>query len=77
MTGLEDEKKGERLAVLHTLDEKRIPEILKKVKGAGLPNIFLPKKGSFVRVEAIPLLGTGKIDLRGVKRMAQEALEGD
>ena len=28
VTGIPDEKKGERLAVLHTLDEARIPEIL-------------------------------------------------
>ncbi len=29
-----------------------------------------PKPGQFVHVEAIPVLGTGKMDLRGIKGLA-------
>lgn len=74
VTGLPDEKKGERLAVLHTLEESRIPHILEKVSASGLPNLFIPGKQQFVKVEALPVLGTGKLDLRGVKRIAMERL---
>ncbi len=74
VTGLPDEKKGERLAVLHTLEESRIPHILDKVSTSGLPNLFIPGKHQFVRVDALPVLGTGKLDLRGVKRIAAERL---
>jgi len=74
VTGLPDEKKGERLAVLHTLEEFRIPQILEKVSARGLPNLFIPGKHQFVRVDALPVLGTGKLDLRGVKRIAMERL---
>lgn len=74
VTGLPDEKKGERLAVLHTLEESRIPHILDKVSASGLPNLFIPGKHQFIKVDALPVLGTGKLDLRGVKRIAAERL---
>jgi acyl-[acyl-carrier-protein]-phospholipid O-acyltransferase/long-chain-fatty-acid--[acyl-carrier-protein] ligase len=76
VTGIPDEKKGERLAVLHTLDETRIPEILSQLTANGLPNLFIPSRGNFVKVEALPVLGTGKMDLRGLKRIAMERLGG-
>jgi acyl-[acyl-carrier-protein]-phospholipid O-acyltransferase/long-chain-fatty-acid--[acyl-carrier-protein] ligase len=74
VTGLRDDKKGERLAVLHTLEESRIPLILEKVSASGLPNLFIPGKHRFVKVDALPVLGTGKLDLRGVKQIAMERL---
>jgi acyl-[acyl-carrier-protein]-phospholipid O-acyltransferase/long-chain-fatty-acid--[acyl-carrier-protein] ligase len=74
VTGIPDEKKGERLAVLHTLDESRLPDILDKVAAQGLPNLFIPGRNQFVKVETLPVLGTGKLDLRGVKRIAMEKL---
>ena len=76
VTGLPDEKKGERLAVLHTLDEARIPEILGQLAANGLPNLFIPSRANFVRVESLPVLGTGKMDLRGLKRIAMERIGG-
>ncbi|MBS0156186.1 MAG: MFS transporter [Nitrospira sp.] len=76
VTGLPDEKKGERLAVLHTLDEAVIPDILSKLSAMGLPNLFIPSRHHVVKVDALPVLGTGKLDLRGVKRIAAERLQG-
>ena len=74
VTAIPDEKKGERLAVLHTLDEKRIPEIAKKLTEMGLPNLFIPRVDQFVCVEQLPFLGTGKLDLRKIKQIALELL---
>ena len=73
VTAVPDERKGERLAVLHTLDESRIPEILEKVRSSGLPQLFIPRKNQFVKVEQLPLLGTGKLDLREIKRIASQS----
>jgi acyl-[acyl-carrier-protein]-phospholipid O-acyltransferase / long-chain-fatty-acid--[acyl-carrier-protein] ligase len=75
VTGLPDDRKGERLAVLHTLDESLIPDIVAKLSTTGLPNLFIPSRSQFVRVETLPVLGTGKLDLRGVKRIALERLQ--
>ena len=74
VTGVPDERKGEQLAVLHTLDEARIPDILGKLALNGLPNLFIPPRGNFLRVDALPILGTGKMDLRKLKQIAMERL---
>jgi acyl-[acyl-carrier-protein]-phospholipid O-acyltransferase/long-chain-fatty-acid--[acyl-carrier-protein] ligase len=74
VTGIPDERKGEQLAVLHTLEDARIPEILGRLSSNGLPNLFIPPRANFVKVEALPVLGTGKMDLRTLKQIAIERL---
>jgi acyl-[acyl-carrier-protein]-phospholipid O-acyltransferase/long-chain-fatty-acid--[acyl-carrier-protein] ligase len=76
VTGIPDERKGEQLAVLHTLDESQIPSIVSKLTANGLPNLYIPPRTNFIKVEALPLLGTGKMDLRSLKRIAMERLRG-
>jgi acyl-[acyl-carrier-protein]-phospholipid O-acyltransferase/long-chain-fatty-acid--[acyl-carrier-protein] ligase len=65
-----DEKKGERLLVLHTLDEARLKNCLERLDQSGLPNLWLPRAQAFFKVDAIPYLGTGKLDLRKVRELA-------
>ena len=74
VTAVPDARKGERLAVLHTLDPAAIPTILERLAQSGLPNLFIPRADQFIKVEAIPLLGTDKLDLRAMRRVAAEAL---
>jgi acyl-[acyl-carrier-protein]-phospholipid O-acyltransferase/long-chain-fatty-acid--[acyl-carrier-protein] ligase len=76
VTGIPDERKGEQLAVLHTLDESQIPGIVAKLTANGLPNLFIPPRPNFIKVDALPVLGTGKMDLRSLKRIAMERLRG-
>ena len=70
VTGVPDEKKGERLIVLHKLSEKDLSACLEKFAAADLPNLWKPKADAFFHVDAFPLLGTGKLDLRGIKDLA-------
>lgn len=70
VTGVPDEKKGEILVVLYTIEAERIPAILKTAAESGLPNLFLPKSEHFVKVDEMPVLGSGKIDLRRLKQIA-------
>jgi acyl-[acyl-carrier-protein]-phospholipid O-acyltransferase/long-chain-fatty-acid--[acyl-carrier-protein] ligase len=74
VTGVPDERKGDRLAVLHTVDEAMIPAILEKLAATHLPNLFIPRRDHFVKVDKLPVLGTGKLDLRQVRRIAMERL---
>jgi len=74
VTSIPDDKKGEQLVVLHTLEESRIPEILAKMSESGLPNLFIPRKDACLKVDQIPVLGTGKLDLRALRRLAMERL---
>ena len=73
VTGVADEKKGERLVVLHKLTDDKLQSCLEKLTACDLPNLWKPKADAFVRVEAFPMLGTGKLDLRKVKEVAQQA----
>ena len=75
--GVPDEKKGERLVVLHKLAEAELAVVLEKFAASDLPNLWKPKADAFFRVENFPMLGTGKLDLRGVKEMAQKLAAGN
>ena len=77
VTGVPDERKGERLVVLHTTDAEALPEIVGKLDGMGLPKLFIPKLDQFAKVDEFPLLGTGKLDLRAIKKMANDIARGD
>ncbi|MDA7620040.1 AMP-binding protein [Akkermansiaceae bacterium] len=71
VTGLPDEKKGERLAVVHTASEEVLEEVLSKLTDATIPNLWKPKRGQFLKVDKLPYLGTGKIDLKRLQEIAQ------
>ena len=72
-TSVPDDKKGERLIVLHTALSIPVEEIIKALStDHGLPNIFIPSAESFMQVDEIPILGTGKLDLKGLKTKAEE-----
>ena len=72
VTGVPDGKKGERLVVLHTLAPEDLKDTLEKLGSSGLPNLWIPRANQFFHVEELPHLGTGKLDLRGVKNLALE-----
>jgi acyl-[acyl-carrier-protein]-phospholipid O-acyltransferase/long-chain-fatty-acid--[acyl-carrier-protein] ligase len=71
VTSVPDERKGERLIVVHTpltLAPKEICEQLTKI---GVPNLWIPDADSFMEVDVIPVLGSGKTDLKGVSDLAK------
>ena len=76
VTSVPDVKKGERLIVLHRKLPKPIPQILDELAKTGLPNLWLPSADGFAEVEEIPLLGTGKFDLKAIKQLALERFHG-
>ncbi|MCA9133421.1 MAG: AMP-binding protein [Planctomycetales bacterium] len=74
ITAIPDAKRGERLVVLYTDLPLPQGELLRKLSQAGLPNLYLPSEDSFVAVEAIPVLGSGKLDLKGMRDIALQKL---
>jgi acyl-[acyl-carrier-protein]-phospholipid O-acyltransferase/long-chain-fatty-acid--[acyl-carrier-protein] ligase len=77
VTCVPDEARGERLVVCYL--ELRMAEIaleipawLSKLSGQGLPNLWVPSPRDFYPVPELPLLGSGKLDLKRVKDMALE-----
>jgi acyl-[acyl-carrier-protein]-phospholipid O-acyltransferase / long-chain-fatty-acid--[acyl-carrier-protein] ligase len=73
VTAIPDEKKGERLIVLHTLPEEKLQDCVAQLAKSDLPALWKPRADQFVHVDALPYLGTGKLDLRRLKEIAMGA----
>jgi acyl-[acyl-carrier-protein]-phospholipid O-acyltransferase/long-chain-fatty-acid--[acyl-carrier-protein] ligase len=65
-----DDKKGERLVVLHKLNDAGLAACLEKLAQSDLPNLWKPRADQFFHVDDLPYLGTGKLDLRQVRDIA-------
>jgi acyl-[acyl-carrier-protein]-phospholipid O-acyltransferase / long-chain-fatty-acid--[acyl-carrier-protein] ligase len=76
VTAVPDTRKGERLVVLHTSMEQTPSQICAALRNAGLANLWVPSPSDFVEVDAIPLLGTGKADLKAMRTLAAAARKG-
>ena len=70
VAGVPDERKGERLVVLHKLGENELAACLEKLSLCDLPNLWKPRPDQFFRVESFHYLGTGKLDLRKMRETA-------
>jgi acyl-[acyl-carrier-protein]-phospholipid O-acyltransferase/long-chain-fatty-acid--[acyl-carrier-protein] ligase len=69
VAGIPDESKGEALVLLATRDiDSR--ELREKLSAAGVPNLWIPK--TIKKIEAIPVLASGKLDLARCKELALE-----
>lgn len=77
VAGVPDEKKGERLVVLHKLAEAPLAGCLEKLAQCDLPNLWKPRADQFFHVDAFPYLGTGKLDLRKVREEALRVAAAD
>jgi acyl-[acyl-carrier-protein]-phospholipid O-acyltransferase/long-chain-fatty-acid--[acyl-carrier-protein] ligase len=77
VTGVPDEKKGERLVVLHKLAEAEWTELSTKLPQIDLPNLWKPRADQFHHVDAFPMLGTGKLDLRKIRELAVQFSIGE
>ncbi|MGB2589143.1 MAG: acyl-[ACP]--phospholipid O-acyltransferase [Candidatus Acidiferrum sp.] len=75
VTAVPDERKGERLMVLHTLPDDKLEETLEQFAKCDLPALWKPRADQFLRVEKLPYLGTGKLDLRKARELALEVVK--
>jgi acyl-[acyl-carrier-protein]-phospholipid O-acyltransferase / long-chain-fatty-acid--[acyl-carrier-protein] ligase len=72
VTAVPDARRGERLIVIHTPMDKTPAEINKALSQQGFSNLFIPGEESYLEVKELPVLGSGKLDLKGVKQVAME-----
>ena len=72
-----DERKGEKVVVLHRELPVPVEEVRKRLGDAGLPNLWIPAADAFHEVDAIPVLGTGKLDLKALGTLAAEKAAGE
>jgi acyl-[acyl-carrier-protein]-phospholipid O-acyltransferase/long-chain-fatty-acid--[acyl-carrier-protein] ligase len=74
VTGVPDERRGERLGVLYTVPEIMPAHLVQHLNEVGLPALWIPQRENFYLVEAIPVLGTGKVDLANARALVLERM---
>ncbi|MBR2365162.1 MAG: MFS transporter [Lentisphaeria bacterium] len=71
--GAPDSKRGEKLLVFYTDRERIIPgELIQQLRERGIPNLWIPKEENFVYIESLPMLGSGKLDLSTLAKLAKK-----
>jgi acyl-[acyl-carrier-protein]-phospholipid O-acyltransferase/long-chain-fatty-acid--[acyl-carrier-protein] ligase len=71
--GVPDESQGEYLVACLTPQAGDVEKLYQALKESKLPNLWIPSRAHFVTMGNIPLMGTGKIDLRAVREEVAQA----
>jgi acyl-[acyl-carrier-protein]-phospholipid O-acyltransferase/long-chain-fatty-acid--[acyl-carrier-protein] ligase len=73
VVGIPDEQKGEAIILLSTVAgrtlEQECIDLRYKLLDAGLPSLWCPR--AIIPVEEIPVLASGKLDLKGCQQLAE------
>ncbi|GFO54812.1 acyl-[ACP]--phospholipid O-acyltransferase [Geomonas sp. Red276] len=70
VTAVPDERKGEKLVVLYVKDAADADRLQRCLAESALPNLWKPARDCYLPVDSLPLLGTGKLDLRALRELA-------
>ena len=74
VVGIPDEQKGEAIALLTTIcgdtREQECIDLRYKLMDDGLPSLWCPKV--FIPTEEIPILASGKLDIKGCQKLAEQ-----
>ena len=71
IVGIPDDAKGEALVLLTSDPSVDSGELRKKLLDAGIAALWIPKK--IVPIEEIPMLASGKLDIKGCENAATGA----
>jgi acyl-[acyl-carrier-protein]-phospholipid O-acyltransferase/long-chain-fatty-acid--[acyl-carrier-protein] ligase len=72
VTALPDEQRGEKLIAFYTQNGISRDELWNRLNRSELPKLWIPKRENLFLIDALPVLGSGKVDLKKVKAMAIE-----
>ncbi|MFI3243959.1 MAG: AMP-binding protein [Akkermansia sp.] len=76
IVGVPDKQKGEAVVMISSVHASQLAKALGEIReylvGQGLPRLWVPRE--ILPVEAIPMLATGKMDLKNCKILAYESL---
>ena len=68
-----DARRGERIIVLHLPEYRtQLPGVFEKLRSRGLPNLWIPDARDCIPVDTFPILGNGKLDLKGLSDLARK-----
>ncbi|HWH80555.1 MAG TPA: AMP-binding protein, partial [Candidatus Binatus sp.] len=72
VTAIPDPQRGEKLVAFYSQNGITGDELWIKLNRTDLPKLWIPKRENLHPIESIPVLGSGKADLKKVKAMALE-----
>ncbi len=72
VTSVADHKRGERLVVIYSDLPKEPDQVYHELAAGTLPKLWIPSAEDFIHVDHLPVLGTGKLDLRRLQQIANE-----
>jgi acyl-[acyl-carrier-protein]-phospholipid O-acyltransferase/long-chain-fatty-acid--[acyl-carrier-protein] ligase len=70
VTAIPDEQRGEKLIAFYSRNGMTADELWAKLNQSELPKLWIPKRENIYCIDSIPVLGSGKIDLKKVKLLA-------
>ena len=70
VTSVPASKKGEELVVVHLEEAGDADKLHRIISESNLPNLWKPRRDCYVKVDAIPTLGSGKLDLLRLRQIA-------
>lgn len=73
VTSVPHPKKGEELVVLYLAKAGGVDKLHEIIAGSKLPNMWKPRRDNYIKVESIPLLGSGKLDIMKLRKIASAA----
>jgi acyl-[acyl-carrier-protein]-phospholipid O-acyltransferase/long-chain-fatty-acid--[acyl-carrier-protein] ligase len=73
VSAVPDEKKGEELVVLYLPQTAAADKLYDIISKSNLPNISKPKRDNYIKIESMPTLGSGKLDIVKLKKIALSA----
>jgi acyl-[acyl-carrier-protein]-phospholipid O-acyltransferase/long-chain-fatty-acid--[acyl-carrier-protein] ligase len=71
VVAVEDAQRGERLCVLLASVAYTPAQLFAALQQTDLPKLWIPRENSIFQVDAIPVLPTGKVDLRACKELVE------
>jgi acyl-[acyl-carrier-protein]-phospholipid O-acyltransferase/long-chain-fatty-acid--[acyl-carrier-protein] ligase len=77
VTSVSDVRKGEQLAVLYTPEAGDVENLRRVIREADMPNLWKPRPENLFLVETLPTLGSGKLDLKRLRAVAEEMMRDE
>ena len=70
VTSVPDDKKGEELVVLYLEQAGSADQLHELISKSSLPNLWKPRRDNYIKIEKMPTLGSGKLDIVKLKEIA-------
>ena len=73
VTSVPHHQKAEELVVLYVDKAGDVGKLHEIIKNSELPNIWKPRRDNYIRIESMPVLGSGKLDIVRLRQIALAA----